>query len=157
MSADSNIKDLRYLRFMLIVFLLFLTVCCHAASIPNQNRCVFCLLWKERLDLDAKLPVGAELRTALFCGCLHELDDRLLRLPSFHDGSGSVWAYAWANISESKNSAPIIRFINVRFIETFAFAVFRRCVWFSARDSSIGCAGSMSWLVMIAFHNRSQL
>src|SRR5215468_6975795 len=38
----------------------------------------FCLLWKERLDLEAKLPVGAELRTTLFCSRLHELDDGLL-------------------------------------------------------------------------------
>ena len=39
--------------------------------------------------------------------------------PSFHDGSGSVWACAWAQASRNKTAANIILFVIVRFIGTF--------------------------------------
>ena len=45
-----------------------------------------------------------ELRAALGRGRLHELDDRLLGGPSFHDGSGSVCAKACAANNEAANA-----------------------------------------------------
>ena len=38
--------------------------------------------------------------------------------PSFHDGSESVWACAWAQGSRNKTAANIILFVIVRFIGT---------------------------------------
>src|SRR4030095_3969275 len=38
--------------------------------------------------------------------------------PSFHDGSGSVWACAWLPDSRTKTAASIILFVIVRFIGT---------------------------------------
>ena len=51
-----------------------------------------------------------------------------LAAPSFHDGSGSVCAYAWFSTSKNKNPAPIILFIIVRSILLSHWRPCRPCV-----------------------------
>jgi hypothetical protein len=64
--------------------------------------------------------------------------------PSFHDGSESVWACAWAQASRNKNGASIIRFIVVHSIEILL-------AWVSSQEQTEGTESFLTLLCYLRF------